>query len=247
MIPQRYDRPQFSGGGGQPDLPPGVLGLVIANVLVYMFTQSLSQEALLNVVVRFGATPELFFKHFHLWQPFSYQFIHADMNHLFFNMFGVWMFGGPLERVLGTRGFLRFYLICGVGSGLIIEGFNGLISLKAGYGAMWIIPTVGASGALFGMLTAYAILFPNAVVYLFFVIPMSSRMLVIGYGIFSLVSLTSGGSGISHIGHLGGMAVGWLALGPAASLSQLRAWWRHRQMRKRFHDAMRRPPDDQKR
>jgi membrane associated rhomboid family serine protease len=139
------------------------------------------------------------------WQPLSYAFLHGDMFHLFFNMLGLWMFGTELERMWGQRRFMSFLLA----SVLAAAACQLIVTFLAGSR----VPTVGASGGLFGLLLAYGMLFPNRTIMpLFPPIPMKARTFVIVFGVLSLVLGLSGGGGVAHFAHLGGMLGGWLMI-----------------------------------
>lgn len=136
---------------------------------------------------------------FEFWQLGSYMFLHGGLGHIFFNLFALWIFGQPMERLWGTQRFLVYYLICGLGAGLI--------QLFVNPGG----PTVGASGAVYGLLLAFGMKFPNQVIMLLFPpIPIQAKYFVMIYGALELFSgLTRPGSGIAHFAHLGGMLVGF--------------------------------------
>jgi membrane associated rhomboid family serine protease len=141
-------------------------------------------------------------------------------------MLMLWMFGGEIERVWGGRAFLRYYLITGLGAGLTV------LAVTPGSP----VPTIGASGALFGLLLAYGMIFPNRLLYIFMVVPMRAKWVVVFSGLVTLYSLlTARGGGISHLAHLGGLVVGWLYLKRAWRVRQLFAelrWiWRRRRFR----------------
>lgn len=143
---------------------------------------------------------------FQPWQLLSYGFLHGNLTHLFFNMFGLWMFGRAVEAVWGGYRFLVFYLVCVVGAG-IIQLATLMLTAEAGE----IYPTLGASGGLFGVLLAFGMMFPNARVMLLFPpIPMTAKWLVIGYGAIELFfGVTGTAAGIAHFAHLGGMLFGF--------------------------------------
>ncbi len=140
------------------------------------------------------------------WQLVSYGFLHGGLNHIFFNMFGLWMFGRDLERLMGVRRFLTYYMTCVVGA-----GFVQLIVAQLQGG---IYPTVGASGGVFGLLLAYAMAFPNrTVVLLFPPIPMKAKFFVLAYGLLELyLGLSGRAPGVANFAHLGGMFFGFLLL-----------------------------------
>jgi membrane associated rhomboid family serine protease len=140
------------------------------------------------------------------WQLVSYAFLHGSFNHLFFNMFAVWMFGTPLERSWGSQRFLSYYGVCVVGAGviqLLVQMFEG-----------GIYPTIGASGGVFGLLLAYGVMWPNNKIFLlFFPVPISAKWFVLIYGgIELMLGLSRAMPGIAHFAHLGGMIFGAVLL-----------------------------------
>jgi len=145
-----------------------------------------------------------------IWQPATSMFLHDPGNlfHLLFNMLMLWMFGGELERHWGGRAFLRFYLVCGVGAGLFATVI-GLFGETARYTA-----TIGASGAVFGVIMAYGMVFSERVVLFMMIFPMKARtMALILFALAFFYTMSAGiGSGISHVSHLGGAVVGYLYL-----------------------------------
>ncbi|HIA86682.1 MAG TPA: rhomboid family intramembrane serine protease [Candidatus Marinimicrobia bacterium] len=151
----------------------------------------------------FGIVPSKTFGELMLWQPFTYLFFHGGIWHVLINMFVLWMFGSELEKFWGKKEFLRFFFITGIGSGLITILFS-LSSTN---------PVVGASGAIYGVLLAYGLLFPNRLVYLYFLIPIKVKYLVILIGAIAFFSsLNPGNSNISHLTHLSGMVIGFIYL-----------------------------------
>ncbi len=145
---------------------------------------------------------------FAFWQPVTYMFLHstAGFGHILMNMLSLWMFGSVLEQTWGTQRFLKFYFACGLGAALCIIVVNSL----AGMGAR---PTVGASGAIYGLLLAFGVLFPRTVVLFMFIFPMQARwmVMIIGAMVF-LSSIGEFGGPVSHIAHLGGMLTGLILL-----------------------------------
>jgi membrane associated rhomboid family serine protease len=153
----------------------------------------------------FGLIPALVVTKYYVWQFVTYMFLHGGFLHIFFNMYGVMLFGAPIENLWGTKKFLIYYFFTGIGAGITIFVVNYFI-----LGGVDIhIPTIGASGALFGLLLAFGMLFPNAELLIFFVLPIKAKYLVVIYGAIELTAQISGGnSGISHLGHLGGLLFG---------------------------------------
>ena len=150
-----------------------------------------------------GLVPKLVWKRGMVWQLFTYMFLHGGFFHFLFNMFALWMFGSELEHYFGSREFFKYYCITGIGAGVIalITSPNSLV------------PTVGASGAIYGLLLAYGLFFPNRLIYLWFLIPIKAKHLVLLFGIiefFAALSHTS--PGIAHFAHLGGILVGFVYL-----------------------------------
>lgn len=152
----------------------------------------------------FGLIPGLVVKKGFIWQIFSYMFLHGSPMHILLNMYGVFMFGAAVEEVWGPKKFLVYYLFCGVGAGISIFVINLLMQGPAFFGA-----TIGASGAVFGLLLAFGMLFPDAELLLFFILPIRAKYMVVLYGGLELYFELSGGmSSISHVGHLGGLVFG---------------------------------------
>lgn len=165
---------------------------------------------------------------FHVHQLFTYMFMHGNFSHLFFNMFALWMFGNTLENIWGPKRFLLFYILCGIGAGLIQEGVQYIVYARelsqyqnVNMGGT-IIPmgqylnyltTVGASGAIYGLLLAFGMMFPNSMIYLYFFMPIKAKWFVIGYAVIELLNgLGASGDHIAHFAHLGGMLVGLIII-----------------------------------
>ena len=166
---------------------------------------------------------------FHAYQLFTYMFMHGNFSHLFFNMFALWMFGATLENIWGTKRFLLYYILCGLGAGLVQEGVQYIeyvVKLSqyqsVNMGGGQIIPmaqylnymtTVGASGAIYGLLLAFGMMFPNSMIYLYFIMPIKAKWFVIGYAVIELLTgVFSTGDHVAHFAHLGGMLVGLIIL-----------------------------------
>lgn len=180
-------------------LPPVVKNLLIINVIIWLATMVLERYgyASITTMCALNAIPT---GRFHLWQLLTYMFMHANLEHIFFNMFALWMFGYILENFWGARRFLFYYMICGVGAGLC----NLLIP---GWGL-----TVGASGAVYGILLAFGMLFPNERIYFYFVLPIKAKWFVIGYAALELLFGLFRADGVAHFAHLGGMLFGLLLI-----------------------------------
>ena len=150
----------------------------------------------------FGLVPKLVWSELMIWQPFTYIFFHGGIWHVLINMFVLWMFGSELERLWGKQHFLKYYFVTGIGSGLITMflGFNSMI------------PIVGASGSVYGVLLAYGLTYPNRTVYLYGIIPIKSLWFVMGIGLIAFMSSFNNVSQISHLTHLSGMVIGYFML-----------------------------------
>jgi membrane associated rhomboid family serine protease len=173
-----------------------------------------------------------------VWQPVTYMFLHGGVFHLLFNMLALWMFGVELERLWGTRFFTTFYFVAGIGAALTTI----LVSLLpfAFAESLYVTVTVGASGAIYGLLLAYGMTWPNRPIYVYAVFPIPAKIFVLIFGAFSFLSSISGSqSGVAHVTHLGGIVAGYLYLvwrrGNMAS--QVRSQilrWRLNRLRRRF-------------
>ena len=198
-------RYQFQSNPGELSYKPSLFTdaikiLISINFVIFILQTISNAEGLFYPL--FGLVPKLVWSELRIWQPFTYLFFHGGVWHVLINMFVLWMFGSELERLWGKRHFLKFYFVTGVGSG-IITMFFGLNSLT---------PIVGASGAVYGILLAYGLTYPNRTVYLYGIIPIKSLWFVIGIGFISFMSSIGSSSQISHLTHLSGMILGYFML-----------------------------------
>ena len=183
-----------------PSLPPVTKALIL--ICVGMFCAQLLLPPFFEGML---ALWPLQSGRFMPWQLFTYSFLHGDMAHLFFNMLGLWMFGSELEHVWGQKRYLQFYAASVIAAALTQMLVTTLLGST--------LPTVGASGGLFGLLLAFAMIFPNRIILLFFVIPMKAKWLVLLYGLLELYQgVYVMNSGVAHFAHLGGMLGGVLML-----------------------------------
>jgi membrane associated rhomboid family serine protease len=220
---------------GPPVTPPVIKQIMIASAVVFL-AQQVSHE-----VTRYGSViPKAFWQGGYLWQPLTYMWLHADFWHIAMNMFMLWMFGSQVAMAWGPKRFLRFYLVCGAGAGLIIATYPYLM-----YGVRpeaILFPTLGASGAVFGVLLAYSLTWPERTIMLIFP-PVAFRAIWLIPGLFLMTMFASGGRNISHIGHLGGVIVAWFYLrrmGHAHALftlGNLKSRWKRHQMRKKLREV----------
>jgi len=205
---------QFQSNPGEfsykPTLFTNAIKVIISVNFGIFVLQSLSQSEALFFPL-FGLVPKLVWSDRMIWQPFTYLFLHGGVWHILINMFVLWMFGGELERLWGKHEFLKFYFITGIGSGLVTMLFD-LQSMT---------PIVGASGAVYGVLLAYGLTYPNRTVYLYGIIPVKSIWFVLGIGLIAFMSSFNNMSQISHMTHLSGMLIGYFMLKKPFRLSGL--------------------------
>jgi membrane associated rhomboid family serine protease len=187
-------------------MPPVTTALIVANLAVY-FLQSIAPQVIVPFALWPLATAELNMgAAFMPWQLVTYAFLHGGLLHLAFNMFALYMFGGAIERVFGTRRYLVFYFTCVVSAAIT----QLVVALAAGA----IYPTIGASGGVFGLLLAYGMYFPhNRIMLLFPPIPLPARVFVVVYAVLELfLGVTGTQEGVAHFAHLGGMIGGFALL-----------------------------------
>lgn len=198
--------------------PQGVKLLLIANAVGFVLQTLLPTW----FTLLFGLRPVDVLTELRVWQPFTYMFLHGGLFHLLFNLLVLWMMGGEVERFWGKAQFLRYYLICGLGAAVLAFAFafRGLV--------------IGASGAVFGVMIAFAMMFPNRLIYIWFVVPVPAKVLV--PVLFAIELLFIGGrDGVAHFAHVGGAVTGFAYLKLRGSdfpaLSALAARWRRRRLR----------------
>ncbi len=195
-------------------ITPVVKNLLIINAVVFLFQQFAAMLAPGMIENLFGLNHQGLVYDFRFWQIATYMFLHGGWLHILFNLLGLWMFAGDLETLWGSRLFLRYYLFCGIGAGIFIAAMNYFVVVKYGPNpfAPYAPTTLGASGAIYGILLAYGLTWPNREVLLYFLIPVKMKYLVIVFGVIeffgTLTSVKGMGGNISHIGHLGGLVSG---------------------------------------
>lgn len=210
-------------GGFLSNLPVAVKNIIIINVLVYLAT-SLNGDFMYKYFALFYPTSPFF----HWWQPLTHMFMHGGFWHLFFNMYTLFIFGSVLERVWGTQKFLTFYFVTGLGAAAVHTGVewiqmshwmsqvadSGSLAAQASIHALKMTPTVGASGAIYGLLMGYAMLYPDSIMTLLFPpISLKAKWFVLIFAAIELLTGISGaGTGIAHFAHLGGLIFGFLLI-----------------------------------
>ncbi len=193
--------------------------LIVINFLFFIISVIMDRGAGIGpLYYSLGLVPRLVRSEGRVWQLFTYMFLHGGFFHFLFNMFALWMFGSELEHHWGTREFLKYYCITGVGAGVLalITSWNSSV------------PIVGASGAIYGLLLAYGLYFPDRLIYIWFLIPIKAKHLVILFGIVEFfAALSQSSSGIAHFAHLGGILVGlaYLKFRQRGPTNQLRSKW----------------------
>lgn len=206
-------------------MPPVIKNLLILNVLFFLAQFAAIPSSVLAQVLNYLAlyppgAPEQGFAivggglvdvpGFMPWQVVSYSFLHGSLGHLFFNMFALWMFGVQIENRWGSQRFGLFYFACVIGAALTHMVFAPMLMPEASQVA---VPTVGASGGVYGVLLAFGMMFPNQPIYIWFLFPIKAKWLVIGFGALELYSAVTGTSaGIANFAHLGGMVFGFFLI-----------------------------------
>jgi membrane associated rhomboid family serine protease len=191
---------------GPSRMGDGVKQLLIANVAVFLLSSITGMPVLAGW---FGLNPHDVIFGYRVWQPFTYMFLHGGFWHIGMNMLMLWMFGSELEKLWGRKEFIKFYLITGAGAGVfsLVPYFVGVL---AGYRGP-IHSIIGASGAVYAILLAYAMTYPDRKVLVYMLVPVKVKYLMLIMGFMTFASVGNG-DGISHITHLGGLVVGWIYL-----------------------------------
>jgi membrane associated rhomboid family serine protease len=187
-------------------LTPMIKNLIVIMVAVFLLQKILEighvQTYFYHFLYYFALVPSLVWKEYFLWQLGTYIFLHGGVFHLLFNLLALWMFGGELENHWGPKKFLRFFLFCGIGAGICTVLFTPEIYQR--------IPVIGASGAIYGLLLAFGWLFPNRLIYIYFLFPIPAKYFVIIFGLIEFFSsIVGAGGGVSHLTHLGGLIFGF--------------------------------------
>lgn len=201
----RYPGSGLSYSFGPGGISPAVKLLVIINVGLYLLNLIVGDM----MTLRLGLSPQAVFEQMAVWQPVTYMFLHSTggVSHVLFNMLALWMFGTDLERTWGTRFFIKYYFITGIGAAATS------LALSLFVDGIYYSITVGASGAIYGLLLAYALYFPHRSIMLYFIFPIPARVFVMIVGAIAFLSSLSGpGGGVAHAAHLGGLVVGYLYL-----------------------------------
>jgi len=234
VTPPAPSRMSYSFGPGP--MTPAVRAIIFANVGVFLVTIFLPAM----VIEPFGLSPVSVVRHLRVWQLLTYLFVHSptQVTHILFNMLAVWMFGVDLERRWGTREFVKYYFITGVGAGvsMILVSFLPFDATRATFDTV----TIGASGAVYGLLMAWALIFPHRQILFMLIFPLTARVYVLIMGAIAFsAALGASGGPVANVAHLGGLVVGFLYLkGPGNLHLEWRyhlTKWRMERMRRRFN------------
>jgi len=230
---QYQTRYTIFGGGG---ITPAIKFLLIFNTGVFFLQLFLNPQ----ILYLFGLVPYLVWHDFYLWQLFTYQFLHGGLFHILFNMFALWMFGCDLERRWGSNFFLKYYFVSVVGGGILNTLFV----------PTQMAPSIGASAGIYGVLLAYGLIYPNRIVYFYFLFPIKMKHFVLIIGAIEFYSsIAASHSGIAHLAHLGGMAFGYVYLRWGNPWQRWKLYLdqqRLSRLKRRFHIVQGRKDDDSK-
>ena len=230
-----YARGYLSSSG----LPPGIRGLLISNAAVFLiyFFASRALRAVFDLAV---LRPVDVLQHLYIWQLVTYMFLHQGIGHILFNMLALWMFGTEFERLWGTRRFLRFYFFCGAGAGLCVIIGAYLFGNPQ-------VATIGSSGAIYGILLASAVLWPDRQMLFYFLIPIKMKYFVMIIGAIAFLNSFNPASPVSEVAHLGGMLFGYIFLkaprglefDPLGASRSVYRQWKLERAKKKFQVYMR--------
>ena len=239
-----------SGYSRNSSFPPGVKWLLIINIALFIAYFFAVRSRMGDVFYWLGLIPQAVVEVLAVWQLFTYMFLHDPLGfgHILFNMLTLWMFGKDLEATWGTRRFLKFYFVCGVGAGICVVIGNALFGTMA-------TRTIGASGAIYGLLMAFGMLFPDTTVLFSFLFPIKAKYFVMIMGAISfMMTFGSTGGGVSHVAHLGGMVFGYFYLksgrvrfGLLESLERQYQQWKIQRAKRKFQVYLKKRGSDQNR
>jgi membrane associated rhomboid family serine protease len=232
---RRYPSPHavsFSFGPGP--LSTAMKALIAVNVALFILTELPGGRALRNWL---GLMPAATIWQLRIWQPATYMFLHAGLFHLLFNMLALWMFGTELERLWGRRYFLKFYFVCGIGAGILTVLFSLLPFAVSGVLYQSIV--IGASGAIYGLLLAYGLYFPDRPILMFLLFPIPAKYFVMIIGAIAFYSSLGATGGVASATHLAGLVVGYLYLkgarvDPLSELKYRYLKWKINRVRRKF-------------
>jgi membrane associated rhomboid family serine protease len=233
--PRDLSHSSFSFGPGP--LTPAIKTLIITNTVIFVLLAVMPASVAHAVQEFFGLVPAAIFQSFRVWQPVTYMFLHGGIGHILFNMLALWMFGTEFERMWGTRYFLRYYFVTGIAAAVttIVVSLAPFLATSRMFNSV----TIGASGAIYGLLLAYGLTFPNRPIYIYLVFPIPAKYFVMIMGAIALLSSMGGSGGVAHITHLGGLVAGYVMLrghrlSPANEVRYRYLRWKMDRARKKF-------------
>jgi len=232
---------RFSGMFYTPGFPPGVKWLLISNIAIFILGYFFGLLDIDRLFKYFPLSPYEVLHYGLIWQLATYMFLHGGFGHIIWNMLALWMFGADLEKTWGTLRFLKFYFFCGIGAGICVVLFNYLLPWGSAYSH-----TIGSSGAIFGILMACALLFPDRTILWGFLIPIKMKYFVMIIGAIAFLSSFQVNSGVSELAHLGGLLFGYIYVrgprfqfDPLASLEGAYKRWKLQRAKKKFQVYLR--------
>ena len=217
--------------------PPGVKWLLIVNTIIFVLTYLCPLQLQRQIMLVLALSAEAAVRNLFVWQLVTYMFLHAGITHVLFNMLTLWMFGIQLERDWGTRRFLKYYFYCGIAAGVCVL----VVNILLGY---WGVVTLGASGAIFGVLVAFGVMYPDQTVLMYFLFPIKAKYLVMIFVSVELLLTFGPNTGVSTIAHLGGAAFGFVYLKgrlprlPMPDVGGAYRQWKLRRAKKKFQIFM---------
>ncbi|MGO9010180.1 MAG: rhomboid family intramembrane serine protease [Bryobacteraceae bacterium] len=217
--------------------PPGVKWLLIVNIVIFVLIYLCPFPLQRQIMLVMALSAEAAVRDLFVWQLVTYMFLHAGITHVLFNMLTLWMFGLQLERDWGTRRFLKYYFYCGIAAGICVL----VINILLGY---WGTITLGASGAIFGVLVAFGVMYPNQTVLMYFLFPIKAKYLVMIFVGIELLLTFGPNTGVSTIAHLGGAAFGFVYLKgrlprvPMPDVGGAYRQWKLQRAKKKFQSYM---------
>ena len=229
---------QISFGPGPLSL--AIKALIAINVALFLLQSIAPASTAIRtdvITAALGLRPLDVITHFYVWQLVTYMFLHGGVMHILFNMLGLWMFGTELERTWGTRYFLKYYFVTGVGAGILTVLFS---LLPVGFAeSLKYSVVIGASGALYGLLLAYGLFFPHRPIYMYMVFPIQARYFVMIIGALAFYSSMAEAGGVASATHLGGLAIGYIYLKgarihPLSEVKYRYTKWKINRARKKF-------------
>jgi membrane associated rhomboid family serine protease len=236
MPPNR--RYRYTSSSYMAYFPKGVRWLLFINTAVFLVCYLGGPSLQFYVRGLLALSAEAAVRTFMVWQVFTYMFVHFGILHVLFNMLALWMFGMPIEQTWGMRRFLKFYFLCGLAAGVCVLVANIIVH-------DWLTATLGASGAVFGLMVAFGILFPDAIILVFFLFPMKAKYAVMIYVAIEILVTFGPNTGVSTVAHLGGAAFSYLYLKhrlPALNMPDFRGryrQWKLQRAKKKFQVYMR--------